>query len=307
MNESSDYPQSGVRRESQAAATASAGSVMRAVRRRSMLGFAVLMSVVLLGTACGSTTPEGTRSTTSATSTAPTSDGPTTTAPTSGTPAPASLIDDLASVPLPAIVAATTAGTPVNPVKPIQDGTLRKKDGKPEVLYIGGEFCPYCAGERWPLTVALSKFGTFSGLRLIHSAESEVPTLTYVGSTYTSRYVTFTPVEMKGNERDGNGWADLQAPTDEQRKLLEERGKGSFPFIDFGGMAVQSGGSVDLSTLIGKRQTDIASTLAASTTHDTDQSTMQGNVNLVAGEFVREICTLTGNQPSDVCSAFPAH
>jgi hypothetical protein len=271
------------------------------------IGFAILLSLVLLGTACGSTNTGGTRSTAAAMSTAPSAGGPTTTAPTSGTPAPASISEDLASVPLAAIAAATTAGTSVNPVQPIQDGTLRKKDGKPEVLYIGGEFCPYCAGERWPLTVALSKFGTFSNLHLIHSAESNVPTLTFVGSTYTSPYVTFTPVEMKGNEPSGNGWADLQPATDEQRKLLNGRGQGSFPFIDFGGVAVQSGGSVDMSMLIGKSQADIASTLAASTTKDTDQSTMQGNVNLVAGGFIRTICELTGNQPADVCSAFRAH
>ena len=37
--------------------------------------------------------------------------------------------------------------------------------GKPEMLYIGAEYCPYCAAERWAMIVALSRFGTFSGLR----------------------------------------------------------------------------------------------------------------------------------------------
>ncbi len=36
--------------------------------------------------------------------------------------------------------------------------------GKPEVFYTGAEYCPYCAAQRWPLIVALSRFGTFSGL-----------------------------------------------------------------------------------------------------------------------------------------------
>ena len=39
-------------------------------------------------------------------------------------------------------------------------------DGAPEVLYIGAEYCPFCAVERWPLVVALSRFGTFAGLGL---------------------------------------------------------------------------------------------------------------------------------------------
>jgi len=224
----------------------------------------------------------------------------------SGEPAPASITRDLAAVPLPAIAVATKAGPSTNPLKPIADGELRTEGGKPEVLYIGGEFCPYCAAERWALTAALSKFGTFSGLQVIHSAESDVPTLTYTGSTYTSEYVTFTPVEMKGNERKGDSWVDLEKPTAAQMKLFTDLGQGSFPFIDFGGRYVQSGGSVDPSLLVGKTQTDIASTLAASTPSDTDPSALPGNVNLVTGEFIRAICDLTDDQPADVCSAIPA-
>lgn len=306
MNESSDSMRCDALQETPVGPSVSAGSAVRVVRRRWTLGFTVLLSLVLIGAACGSNSTDDTRSTAQDTSNTASSEGSTTTAATSGAPAPASIAEDLASVPLPAIAAATAAGASVNPVKPVPDGSIRKKDGKPEVLYIGGEFCPYCAGERWPLTVALSKFGTFSDLHLIHSAESDVPTLTYVGSTYTSEYLTFTPVEMKGNEREGNSWVDLQEATDSQMKLLTELGQGSFPFIDFGGKYYQSGGSVDVSTLVGKSQADIASTLAASTTDDTDPTTLQGNVNLVAGEFIGVICELTDNQPAQVCSAFAA-
>src|SRR5215471_17073708 len=32
--------------------------------------------------------------------------------------------------------------------------------GKPEMLYIGAEYCPYCAAMRWSMAVALSRFGT---------------------------------------------------------------------------------------------------------------------------------------------------
>ncbi len=220
-------------------------------------------------------------------------------------PAPASIATDLAAVPLPAIAAAAKSGTSSNPVKPISGGKPRTADGKPEVLYVGGEFCPYCAGERWALTVALSKFGTFKNLQIVHSAESDVPTLTYVGSDYTSKYVTFTPKEMKGNEAKGRNWVDLEKLTDEQNSLFTNQGGGSFPFIDFGGTHMQSGGSVDVTTLLGKSQTEIAAALAASTTKDTSQTSLEGNVNLVAGEFIRTICGLTDNQPANVCKAFP--
>ena len=35
-------------------------------------------------------------------------------------------------------------------------------DGKPTVVFVSEESCPFCAAERWPLVVALSHFGTWS-------------------------------------------------------------------------------------------------------------------------------------------------
>src|SRR5712671_6765504 len=49
-------------------------------------------------------------------------------------------------------------------------GAALTSGGKPEMLYIGAEYCPYCAAERWAMIVALSRFGTFSGLTTIRSA-----------------------------------------------------------------------------------------------------------------------------------------
>jgi len=42
--------------------------------------------------------------------------------------------------------------------------------GKPEVFYVATEYCPYCATQSWAMIVALSRFGTFTGLRTIRSA-----------------------------------------------------------------------------------------------------------------------------------------
>ena len=38
--------------------------------------------------------------------------------------------------------------------------------GKPEVLYVATEYCPFCAAQSWPLIIALSHFGQFSGLNV---------------------------------------------------------------------------------------------------------------------------------------------
>ena len=99
-----------------------------------------------------------------------------------------------------------------SPATPLTSG------GKPEMLYIGAEYCPYCAFERWGMIVALSRFGSFSGLRTMHSSSTDVypntPTWTFYKSSYTSKYLTFTPVEETTNVPDGSGgYMPLQSPT----------------------------------------------------------------------------------------------
>ncbi len=88
------------------------------------------------------------------------------------------------------------------------NGTALTSGGKPEVLYLGGEYCPYCAAQRWAMVNALSRFGTFSGLTTTHSSSTDVdpntPTWTFYKSTYTSNYLVFTPVEEYTNYRIGN-------------------------------------------------------------------------------------------------------
>jgi len=91
-----------------------------------------------------------------------------------GTALPSSVVNDITNVPASTLQAVGKGST--NPKSIIRlNGTPLTKDGKPEVLYIGAEYCPYCAAERWAMAVALSKFGTFTGLRGIHSSSSDVP------------------------------------------------------------------------------------------------------------------------------------
>ncbi len=60
----------------------------------------------------------------------------------------------------------STTSTPFGP----GSGTALTSGGKPEMLYIGAEFCPYCAAMRWSMAVALSRFGTLTALHGIHSS-----------------------------------------------------------------------------------------------------------------------------------------
>ena len=79
-------------------------------------------------------------------------------------------------------------------------GSIAKgPDGKPVFFFAGAEYCPYFAAERWSMVMALSRFGTISNLTLSASTGSDVypntPTFTFVGSSYTSKYIDFQSVE----------------------------------------------------------------------------------------------------------------
>lgn len=179
--------------------------------------------------------------------------------------------------------------------------------GKPKVLYIGAEFCPYCAAERWPVTVALSRFGTFSNLGTTHSASEDVfpntPTLSFHGATYTSQYLAFTGVETTTNEMVGNGYKPLDTPTAEDQKTFDTYNKppyvdsdGSIPFIDLGGKYVGSGATYSPDLLAGKTQTAIADALKD------PSSPIAKAVDGSANVYTAAICKLTNNQPAKVCS-----
>ena len=118
-------------------------------------------------------------------------------------------------------------GSPSGDVLPtkIGNGTVLKgADGKPLITYIGAEYCPFCAAERWALAVALSRFGTFSNLSGTHSSGSDefpdTQTLSFYGSSYSSPYIDFEPVEEATNQPAGAGYQTLQAPTAAESALV---------------------------------------------------------------------------------------
>jgi hypothetical protein len=186
----------------------------------------------------------------------------------------------------------TISGPPTT----ISGDPLTGAGGKPQVLYVGAEYCPYCAATRWPLAVALARFGTFDNLKTTHSADNDVdphtPTLSFHGSSYTSQYVDFVGVEQEDGARK-----PLETATSAQTKLFESLGGGAYPFIDFGGKWMQKGGSFDPGLLKGMTPDEVAKTLA-------DPSSKQGKaVQAGADVFTAIICDIDGGKPTDVCTA----
>ena len=190
-------------------------------------------------------------------------------------------------------------------------------NGKPEMMYMGAEYCPYCAAERWAMIVALSRFGTFSGLTTIHSAMANgagdaepypnTPTWTFVHSTYTSKYLTFTPVELQTNIPDPStgSYTTLQTPTSAQQALLSKydvppyvdaTDAGSIPFLDFGNKYLSIGASYNPQVLSGLSWNTIAADLR------NPNSSVTKAVGGTANYITAAICSMTGNQPASACT-----
>ena len=203
------------------------------------------------------------------------------------TTVPASVIDQ---------VGAGGSGGSIKAVK----GEALTKDGKPEVLFMGAEYCPYCAAERWSVVNALARFGTFSGLSFTRSSTSDVfpdtPTFTFHGSSFTSPYVVFTAVETASNKRTSQGgYQTLDTPTSQQQQLLQANTQGSIPFLDFAGRYVSSGATYSPDVLQGKTFAEIADAM-----RDPGSDVAKGAVGS-ANVFTALICGSTGQKPAKVC------
>ena len=220
------------------------------------------------------------------------------------------MLGQLTSVPaatLDQVGAGTTAANPTSIT-----GAALTSAGKPEVLYIGAEYCPYCAAERWAMIVALNRFGTFSGLAPIRSAAKDgggnaepfplTPTWTFAKSSYTSSYLTFTPVEGYTNipDKATGFYTVLQPPTAAQQALLNKydaANQGAIPFIDYGNRFLSVGASYNPAILSGLTWAQIADDL-----HD-PSSTVAKSVLGTANFATAAICSLTNNQPASACTA----
>ena len=232
----------------------------------------------------------------------------------------ASVVSDLTTVPASTTDKIGNGGGQVSATpKAVTNGTPLTANGKPEMLYMGAEYCPYCAAERWAMINALSRFGTFSGLSTIHSAAANgagqaepypnTPTWTFHGSTYTSKYLTFTPVESETNipDKASGGYTALETPTKDQTALLTKYdvppyvpsgSEGAIPFIYFGGKYIIAGASYSPQVLAGLSWSKIASEVKNNPSSDVAKAVV-GTANYITAA----ICKMTGNQPASACTS----
>jgi thiol-disulfide isomerase/thioredoxin len=178
--------------------------------------------------------------------------------------------------------------------EPLLDG------GKPMVFFMGAEWCPFCASERWALVEATSRFGKWSGLRELQSRSGQdffpsLSTYDLAGATYTSEYLSLRHKEVA--TVDGEPLQKLGAF--EERLVDGYDTLGSVPFLFASGQpgryTVELAYSPNL--LVGESFASLRKALAAGAPTPA--------VEAIGGEadaITALICKLDGQQPARVCA-----
>ncbi len=222
--------------------------------------------------------------------------------PATGTLLPASVSSQVTGVPTATLDRVGKGAVPSFAQTPFipGSGAALTSGGKPEMLYIGAEFCPYCAAMRWSMAIALSRFGQLTALHGIHSsptdADPNTATLTFYKTGYTSNYLNFTPVEVQTVSR-----APLQSPTKAQNTLWAkyepDPNTRGYPFVAFGNKLVMKGPIYDAAILKGQSWSQIAAALK------NPASPIAQSVDGAANYITGAICRMTNNQPASVCTS----
>jgi hypothetical protein len=224
--------------------------------------------------------------------------------------APGGVVQAAATVPA-AVFNTVGASAPGVPVPVVLTGQPPlTSQGRTEVVYVGSEFCPYCAAVRWSLVVALSRFGSFSRLGLARSSSAEafpgLQSFSFDGASYKSRQLAWSGVEEYGPSLDTAvpvGYRLLHKPSSEAQTLMARYGPdgaggvASLPFVDIGNRVLLEGAGIGFSpgVLQGLSLSQIAADLSQPTS-PVAEAIIGGANEISAG-----ICASTGQSPTRVC------
>jgi hypothetical protein len=242
---------------------------------------------------------------------------------TRGTTAP--LAPEVASAPSAVVYAATAIPTSVfdtvGAPDPSASGPVALSgqppltiSGLPAVVFVGAEFCPYCAAERWALVAALGRFGSFTRLGATSSSAQEAfpstPAFSFDDSSFRSRHVAFLAVEAYAGSLSMTapaGFPRLHQLTPLESAVVRRydtapfvSGSSTLPFVDIGNRYIVSGAGVGFSpgVLQGISMSQIASGFSDATNPATQAILSEAN-GLAAA-----ICQVTGERPAPVCSSW---
>ena len=226
-------------------------------------------------------------------------------------PAPAAVVDDATSVPAAVYDEVGAPGTSDTMPVVLSGQPVPTVGGLPAVVFVGGEFCPFCAAERWAVVTALARFGTFAHLGATSSAANQVfpktATFTFDGTTFTSHYVALQLAEAYADAPSQTapaGVARLDELTTLETNLLrrygtETPGGAVLPFLDVANRLVATGAQIGFTpaVLSGTSMGAIAGALSDPTDPGTEA------ILGAANEITAAICQVTGQRPVTVCAA----
>ena len=208
----------------------------------------------------------------------------------------------------PAVLVAVGSGGVTNLFTALPNApALVDANNLPILFFVGSESCGPCAAERWSLVVALSRFGTFGHLPLFVTgtgpATTQFSTFTFIGATYTSRYIA-----LAGFEEADKAGKPLETLTTKGLQLLNTYDappyvtasqKGGIPWLDVANHYAMQGSSYSPALIVGLDWGHIATRL--SNADDPVARAIIGSANYITAA----ICKATSMQPASVCSAAP--
>jgi hypothetical protein len=199
------------------------------------------------------------------------SSAPATAATASESPATSVVVRQVTTVPA-AVLTRVNAGQAATPLQTVQAaGPPLTIGGKPAIVFVSEESCPFCAAERWPLAVALAHFGTWSQLGSTRSSATDIypntATLSFRTAQYRSGELTLRTTELANN-----AGRPLQAQTPLDTKLIGTYDvppyvnsvdqSGAVPFLDIANHYILAGAQYDPQVLAGLSAAQIASQLS---------------------------------------------
>jgi hypothetical protein len=189
----------------------------------------------------------------------------------SESPASSVVVRQVTTVPG-AVLTQVSRGREITPLQTVKTpGPPLTLGGKPAIVFVSEESCPFCAAERWSLAVALSHFGTWSHLGSTTSSASDVypgtATLSFRTAVYRSTELTLRTTELADN-----AGRPLQAQTPLDTRLVaafdvppyvnSADQSGAVPFLDIANKYILAGAQYDPQVLAGLSAAQIAGQLS---------------------------------------------
>ncbi|MGH2448152.1 MAG: DUF929 family protein [Chloroflexota bacterium] len=171
---------------------------------------------------------------------------------------------------------------------------------KPELLFIGAQYCPFCAAERWAIVKSLDQFGHWSGLTSSTNTQGEsgfglIPTFDLLHANYSSKYVGFDSKDVE--DRDFKPLQKLSPAETEVFNRYDS--SGGIPLVVAGGYSM-TGAGYSPGVIDGKSFKAVQSSLQSGS-----HTSYVADINSESNMITALLCHAGRNRPAAVCGRGP--